>query len=88
MALENKPDMPRKNYYCRGCSKMQEGYGVPRGWYAIARHPGSDGVTRPPSERPWVERLGVFCSVACIAGHIPQLEIRERRTALGNVSSS
>jgi hypothetical protein len=79
---EPTPDMPKRSYYCRGCNQHREDYGVPRGWYALTRHPGSDGITRPPNDRPWVERLGVFCSVACIASQVGYLENRERRTGM------
>lgn len=53
-------------FICRSCGVSVEGVHVPHGWYSLRRH------NNNPTERPL--RLGVYCSIACLAAQIPRLE--------------
>jgi hypothetical protein len=62
--LAEYTEAPRP-YYCRSCGRVSVGTAIPRGWYLLARARGN-----------WDrhQRLGLFCSAACIGGQVPRLE--------------
>ncbi len=51
-------------FYCRSCGHEEIGSRVPKGWYALARHTG--GLEK-------VTRLGIYCSLDCLAEQLPRL---------------
>lgn len=65
--LRAAPDRESRPYFCRTCGKEQRGAGVPEGWYSLSRH--RDWQTPRP-----ISRLGLFCSLACLARQLPRLE--------------
>jgi hypothetical protein len=52
-------------YFCRNCGLEVRSDCIPRGWYLISR-------ARGHFQRH--QRLGLFCSAACISGQVPRLE--------------
>ena len=71
---------PARDYaWCRGCNGWQyNGNGRPRGWYSLS--------VRVPAElgkngRPYVW-VGEWCSAACLAGSMADLETAELRARL------
>jgi hypothetical protein len=74
-------DPLHRPWFCRSCGcEYAPGRHVPPGWYSVARHTGDE--TRPTI------RLGVFCSVACLADQLPRLEGVEREASLSDVARS
>jgi hypothetical protein len=68
-------------WFCRTCGVEGPcGPNVPEGWYSLTRH--TADVKRP------LIRLGVYCSVACIAGQVPRLHSIERDVPLSRVVRS
>jgi hypothetical protein len=70
-SYEPAPKTPRppgerteRMFYCRQCGKEENGFHVPFGWYTITR-------SLPLPARPL--RLGMYCSVACLARQMPRL---------------
>lgn len=65
-AGERRPEFVEevRPYFCRNCGKEARGTSIPRGWYLLARARGN-----------WDrhQRLGLFCSSACIEGQVPRL---------------
>jgi hypothetical protein len=51
-------------YFCRNCGREEHSNCIPRGWYLLARAKGN-------FERH--QRLGLFCSAACIEGQTTRL---------------
>lgn len=70
-----------KDIACRGCGRTVEvpdpHEGHPYGWYSVS-------VNMPPalnsaSRRPY-RWVGMFCSPACLAAHVPALESQRELT--------
>ena len=65
-AGERRPEFQDqvRPYFCRNCGLEVQSTCIPRGWYLIARARGD-----------WQkhQRLGLFCSSACIGGQVPRL---------------
>lgn len=73
-------DAPR-GWFCRSCGQESApSRVVPPGWYSIGRH---TGVAKRP-----IIRLGVYCSVACIARQLPRLEGIAEQQALADLTAS
>jgi hypothetical protein len=58
-----------RSWYCRTCGLEEIGLHVPQGWYRLERK----GTQSPP----WA-RLGLFCSIECIAQMLIRLNGIER----------
>lgn len=63
--LPNQEPTPRP-FYCRNCGAERMGLVVPGGWYSLTRHDGQ-AFGKP-------HRLGMFCSLECLAGQLPRLQ--------------
>lgn len=55
-----------RSYYCRTCGAQAQATTVPEGWYSLNRHPGTPDLQ--------TARIGLFCSLACLASQLPRLE--------------
>jgi len=51
-------------HFCRHCGTTQTSEHVPAGWYALGRHRGAMERT---------QRLGLYCSIACLTAMLPRL---------------
>ena len=51
-------------WFCRHCGAQQDAEHVPPGWYDLNRHRGAMART---------QRLGLYCSVACLTAMLPRL---------------
>lgn len=59
-------DPPERSWFCQGCQRATRGKWLPAGWYTIQRAAGGAGRHL---------RLGVYCSLTCLAD--PGLEVLE-----------
>lgn len=55
-------------FWCRQCGLEMLGTKIPAGWYSLTRHTG----TRTEK----TQRLGVYCSLTCLARAFPRLQGR------------
>ena len=56
----------RKKFRCRTCDQVAAYEGFPDGWYQLTVND-----TAAPNGR--FRYLGMFCSIVCLVGHIPEM---------------
>jgi hypothetical protein len=62
---------PVEKYFCSTCNRQGWDIAAPTGWYAFSRS----------STEGW-DKLGLYCSLACLLEFVSTMERNERRAAL------
>lgn len=70
---------PVRDATCRRCGQVSEGEAFPEGWYQL-----SVNDVRAPNGK--YRYLGLFCSIVCLAQHLPEMsqvetDIQRRKEA-------
>ena len=76
MSHVDSPPAERK-YFCRHCQKERRARQVPVDWYNLSRM-----KFKGAAGHEW-HRLGLYCSIRCLAAQIPDLEQLERTLRRG-----
>jgi hypothetical protein len=60
-----------RTFFCRGCQLVERARHLPEGWYALER-------IHPRGRERGRLRLGLYCSAACLAARMGDIEADER----------